>query len=146
MRRSGRIPKEIAILLMGTDPEGKVFSEETKTVVLSRHGAGVVSSHKLGADQELILRRLDNNKETEIRLVGQIGSQSDRYTYGVAFLDPALDFWKIPFPPPTQSEQAASRFLMECVICKAHEIVNQDRKSTRLNSSHSRASRMPSSA
>jgi len=42
-RRSGRIAKELPIVLLGTDTAGKVFAEETKTVVLSRHGAGVVS-------------------------------------------------------------------------------------------------------
>src|SRR5215471_15935830 len=72
VRRSSRIPKEIAILLTGSDIEGKVFSEQTKTVLLSRHGAGIVSRYKLSAEQELILRRLDTNKETEVRLVGQI--------------------------------------------------------------------------
>src|SRR5260370_422522 len=74
MRRSGRIPKEIAILLVGSDLEGKVFSEQTKTVVLSRHGAGIVSQYKLVPEQELILRRLDTNSETEIRAVGVIVS------------------------------------------------------------------------
>src|SRR5215472_5677125 len=61
VRRSSRIPKEIAILLTGSDIEGKVFSEQTKTVLLSRHGAGIVSRYKLSAEQELILRRLDTN-------------------------------------------------------------------------------------
>src|SRR5260370_422519 len=96
MRRSGRIPKEIAILLVGSDLEGKVFSEQTKTVVLSLHGAGIVSQYKLVPEQELILRRLDTNSETEIRIVGQIGSQADNYTYGANFclavrIEPAKD-------------------------------------------------------
>ena len=33
-RRSGRIPKQVAIALIGSDIEGRVFSERTKTVVL----------------------------------------------------------------------------------------------------------------
>jgi len=41
LRRSSRIPKEIPILLVGSDMEGKVFSEQAKTVLLSRHGAGI---------------------------------------------------------------------------------------------------------
>ncbi len=125
MRRSGRIPKEIAILLVGSDLEGKVFSEQTKTVVLSRHGAGIVSQHKLVPEQELILRRLDTNSETEIRIVGQIGSQSDNYTYGAAFLDPEIDFWGVKFPSLTDSEIRASRLLLECSSCKGREAVDQ---------------------
>src|SRR5881398_3837962 len=98
MRRSSRIPKEIDILLVGSDTEGKVFSEKTKTVLLSRHGAGIVSRYKLSAEQELILRRLDTNKEAEVRLVGNLGAQGKTYTYGVAFLNPETDLWDIPFP------------------------------------------------
>src|SRR5437762_14253403 len=87
VRRSSRIPKEIDILLVGSDTEGKVFSEQTKTVLLSRHGAGIVSRYKLSAEQELILRRLDTNKEAEVRLVGQFGVEGELCTCGVAFLD-----------------------------------------------------------
>ncbi|HEV3374824.1 MAG TPA: PilZ domain-containing protein [Candidatus Acidoferrum sp.] len=123
MRRSGRIPKVIVILLVGSDMEGKVFSEETRTVVLSRHGAGITSQYKLVPEQELILRRLDTNSETEIRVVGQIGAQADSYTYGVAFLDPEVDFWGVKFPLLTDSEIQATRALLECSGCKHREAV-----------------------
>jgi hypothetical protein len=124
MRRSSRIPKEIAILLVGSDMEGKVFSEETKTVVLSRHGAGIVSQYKLVPEQELIVRRLDTNNETEIRVVGQIGSTSDTFTYGVAFLDPSVNFWGVEFPCLTESDRLANRALLECSSCKHREAVD----------------------
>jgi hypothetical protein len=126
LRRSGRIPKEIAILLFGSDMQGRFLSEETKTIVLSRHGAGIVSTHKLSAEEELTLRRLDNGKETPIRLVGLIGSQTNTYTYGVAFPDPTIDFWGIGFPLPTESDPLASRFLLECSICKMRETVDHN--------------------
>ena len=123
VRRSSRLPKEIGILLVGSDTEGKVFSEETKTVLLSRHGAGIVSHYKLSAEQELILRRLDTNKETEVRVVGQIGVESDIYTYGVAFLDSTNNFWGISFPQPSDAEKRANVTLLECSSCKAREAV-----------------------
>ncbi|HEV8075683.1 MAG TPA: hypothetical protein VGP66_07530, partial [Candidatus Acidoferrum sp.] len=65
MRRSGRLLKSIAILLIGSDSEGRVFSEDTHTVILSLHGAGIVSNYKLIAEQELILRAKDANLEAE---------------------------------------------------------------------------------
>jgi hypothetical protein len=40
LRRSRRIKKEISIVLLVTDTQGQVFSEETRTVALSYHGAG----------------------------------------------------------------------------------------------------------
>src|SRR5215471_20684341 len=94
-RRTSRVPKEIAILLIGSDVDGRVFSEETKTVILSQHGAGILSQYKLAPEQEVVLRRLDTQKEAEVRVIGQIGAQDDVYTYGVAFLDPHIDLWNI---------------------------------------------------
>ncbi len=123
VRRSSRIPKEIAILLVGSDVEGKVFSEHAKTVLLSRHGAGIVSKNVLSAEQELILRRLDTGKEAEVRVVGQLGSHGETYTYGVAFTNPEVDLWDIQFPPMTESERKESRVLLQCSGCKACEIV-----------------------
>jgi PilZ domain len=123
LRRSGRIPKEIAILLTGCDAEGKQFIEKTKTVVLSRHGAGIVSAHKLAIEQELVLVRAESNKETEIRVVGQIGSADGSYTYGVAFLNPHVNFWGVEFPPAKGT--AASRESMEfqCTVCGCREAI-----------------------
>jgi len=125
MRRSSRIPKEIPILLVGSDMEGKVFSEQAKTVLLSRHGAGIVSEYKLSPEQELILRSRESNKEAEVRVVGQLGSAGGSYTYGVAFLNQNIDFWGIAFPPISQSEQDANRVLLQCASCKAREMIEQ---------------------
>jgi len=125
LRRSSRIPKEIPILLVGSDMEGKTFSEKAKTVLLSRHGAGIVSEYKLSPEQELILRSLETNRETEVRVVGQLGSAGGSYTYGVAFLDQSIDFWGMEFPPMSQSEKDANRVLLQCASCKAHEMVQQ---------------------
>jgi len=125
MRRSSRIPQAIGILLVGSDMEGKMFSEETSTVLLSRHGAGIISHYKLSPEQELILRRLDTNKETEVRVVGQIGAESGVYTYGVAFLDATDNFWGIDFPPPSEDDKEARTLRLECGRCKASETVEQ---------------------
>jgi hypothetical protein len=125
MRRSSRIPKEIPILLVGSDMEGKVFSEQAKTVLLSRHGAGIVSEYKLSAEQELIVRSLETNKEAEVRVVGQLGAVGNSYTYGVAFLNQNIDFWGIEFPPVSQSEKEANRVSLQCASCKARETVEQ---------------------
>ena len=105
--------------------EGKMFSENAKTVLLSRHGAGIVSEYKLSPEQELILRSLETNKEAEVRVVGQLGSEGESYTYGVAFLNQNIDFWGIEFPPVSQSEKAANRVELQCARCKARETVEQ---------------------
>src|SRR5438045_9567479 len=124
-RRSSRIAKEIAILLVGSNMEGKMFSEQTKPVLLSGHGASIVSQYALSAEQELILRRLDTNKEAEVRVVGNLGAQGKTYTYGVAFLNPETDLWDIPFPGMTDSEKKASLAMLQCSGCKTREMVQQ---------------------
>ncbi|MGB7282096.1 MAG: PilZ domain-containing protein [Candidatus Acidiferrum sp.] len=125
LRRSSRIPKELAILLTGSDMDGKGFSEMTKTVLLSRHGAGIISTYKLSAEQEIIIRYLDTNKEAVVRVVGRIGSEGEIYTYGVAFVDPSnIDFWDIDFAPVSETEKLARRVLLECANCKQRETVD----------------------
>jgi hypothetical protein len=116
-RRSGRITKELPIVLLGTDATGKVFSEETNTVVLSRHGAGVVTRYRFSPDELLTLRLPGTAKEAAIRLVGQIGGEPGRYVYGVTFVDPDPDFWPMEFPPPDPFEPASRQIALECSMC-----------------------------
>jgi PilZ domain-containing protein len=126
VRRSGRIPKEISILLIGTDLDGKIFSEPTKTVLLSLHGAGIVSRHKLSPEQELVLRWTERNKEVEIRMVGQIGADSGRYTYGVAFPDSVQNFWEMDFPDVSAIERELGLLSLACSSCKTVERVEDE--------------------
>src|SRR5579859_246852 len=125
VRRSGRIPREIPILLLGTNTSGRVFSEETRTLVLSRHGAGILSRNKLAPDEVLTLRTLDTGREAEIRLVGNLGEgPGGANVYGVAFCDPALDFWQMEFPPPEPLLPAGVTNL-ECSFCGSRTAVEQ---------------------
>jgi hypothetical protein len=124
VRRSGRIAKEVRILLLGTDTSGHVFSEETNTVVLSRHGAGIVSRHKLAADEVLTLRLFGTSAEAGVRLVGQIGEETRGYTYGVEFLDPDTDFWEMKFPAPPNWHND-SDCALECTACHNRQVVHQ---------------------
>jgi hypothetical protein len=124
-RRSGRIAKELAIVLLGTDTTGKVFSEETKTVVLSRHGAGVLSRYRFTPDEVLTLRLPNSTKEAVVRLVGQIGGEPGRYVYGLAFVDPDPHFWPMEFPPPESFDSANHSVSFECSFCQARQDVQQ---------------------
>jgi PilZ domain len=126
MRRSLRIPKEVAILLIGSDARGKEFMEQTKTVVLSRHGAGIVSRHRLGAEQELIVIREECKREAEIRVVGEFGSEDGLYTYGVAFLDPDIDFWGVEFGSPTDAGASEPCMVLQCNMCGRREAISPD--------------------
>lgn len=123
VRRSGRVSKQVPILLIGCDSDGRVFSEVTKTVVLSYHGAGIVSVNKLIAEQELHIRSMVTNREVEVRVVGEIAESEGMHTYGVAFLDESLDFWQIEFPPPPPPEERPLVLALECSSCRAPIVV-----------------------
>ena len=130
VRRSDRISKEIEIVLIGSDLDGKVFSERTRTVELSRHGMGVVSFHKLAPEQEVIIRRKDTNKEALVRVVRVIGSQSGNYTYALTFVNPNTDTWGAELPPLlTESANAAIHPLFECSSCKGREMLDENGQS-----------------
>jgi len=125
-RRSGRIAKEIPIVLSGSDTGGRQFSETTKTLVLSRHGASVLSRYKLIPEQEIFLLAAGTKREVEVRICGQIGEGEDGYIYGVAFVDPALNFWEIEFPPVEELERDLSRVTLECTGCRQRAVVEFD--------------------
>src|SRR5258708_1743612 len=124
VRRSARIPKQIPILLIGSDLDGRMFSERTTTVLLSLHGAGILSCHKLSPEQELILRWTEKNKETDIRIVGQIGEQAGLHTYGAAFFDQNLNFWELDFPPISDIEKNLGFICLRCSSCGALEKID----------------------
>ena len=125
LRRSGRIAKEIPIVLLGTDTAGKPFSEETKTVVLSRHGAGIVSRYEFAPDELLTLRLPGSTEQAEIRLVGKMGGQPGSYIYGVTFVDPDPHFWPVEFPPPEPLNRPSQRLALECSLCWSRQNVGQ---------------------
>jgi hypothetical protein len=125
VRRSGRIPKQIPILLLGTDTSGRVFSEKTHTLVLSRHGAGILSRNRFAQDEVLTMRLRDSGREADIRLVGRLGEDPRGYVYGVAFCDPRLDFWQIEFPPPSQPYLQPPGIALQCAICGERALVEQ---------------------
>ena len=127
VRRSGRISKQVPIVLTGSDLKGKIFSEQTHTVVLSKHGAGILSRHKLLAEQELSLRSVDSNRDADIRVVGEIGVQGKLYAYGVAFLEEQPNFWQVTFPPPAPSTELLRPLELVCSACRSPvTLVNGD--------------------
>lgn len=124
MRRSGRIPQKVPILLIGTDLEGAIFSERTNTILLSLHGASVASKRKLSPEQELVLRWPARHKEADIRVIGQLGTSDHRFAYGVSFFDPQLKFWEVEFPPVSGNEREFGLISLVCFTCQTLEKID----------------------
>jgi len=126
LRRSDRVSISIPVEIFGADFSGEHFVEQSRTVLVSRHGATVIMSRKLGPDLELILRRPGTKKEALVRVVGQIGGQHDGYIYGLALMDQTVNLWNIYFPALSDGQTAVGRALLECGRCKNREIVYMD--------------------
>jgi PilZ domain len=123
LRRSGRIVFAVPVELVGTDVYGQEFWEETKTAVVSRYGAAVISRRKLVPQQEMTIRRLDTNKEAEIRIVAKVSEEKDGYVYGVGFTNPEIDFWEMKFPDPPQVKDDTHSVTLACGSCHTREQV-----------------------
>jgi hypothetical protein len=125
-RRSDRIYLEFPIQLSGVDSYGGSFTEQTQTLVVSRHGAKILSRHAFVPQQALTVRCHKTGVEAMARVVGQIGADVEGNYYGLEISDPETDLWGIDFPSLSESDPAAGRVLLECVRCHAQEIALLD--------------------
>jgi PilZ domain len=121
-RRTDRVEVRIPIEISGEDMMGSGFVEGTFTVLISRHGAKILSRQELLPDQQCKIRFLENGKESLARVVGLIHQASEGNYYGVAFLDNSPDLWNVGFPPLAEAENALSRLCMKCLGCNSIEV------------------------
>jgi hypothetical protein len=123
-RRSDRVVIELPIVVTGTDCMGDMFLEQSSTMVVGRHGAKIALTRKLVPDQEINVRCHATGRESDVRVVGQIGTSPEgTFYYGVALLDLEIDLWGIEFPSAEEAEGAVGRVLLECVRCHTRELV-----------------------
>ena len=125
-RRSDRIYLELGIQISGVDAAGKSFTEQTQTLVVSQHGAKMISRHVLLPQQALSIRCHKTGREALARVVGEIGADEEGHYYGLEISDPAANLWGIEFPSMDESEVAAGRVLLECLGCHTQEVTHLD--------------------
>ncbi len=120
-RRSDRVSIRIPVSVVALDLHGHDTIQNAVTHTVTRYGASIITSLGLIPQQEITLSR-GKGLEALARVVGQMGAHPDGAIYGIAFLDPEIDFWGIQFPPP--DEQILAKVLLECVSCGARSIVS----------------------
>lgn len=125
-RRSDRVHLELRIQLSGVDAAGKIFTEQTHTLVVSRHGAKVVSQQVLLPQQALNIRCYRTGMETLACVVGQIDQRHDEIHYGLEISDPHANIWGIEFPELGEVDPAVGRVLLECQGCHIREVIYLD--------------------
>lgn len=136
IRRGGRISLEVPITVSGTDVNGNPFTEKTRTVMLSRHGAKVLLHHQPMPDQTVVIRQVEKQREAPARIAWQRALMEGNYHCGVEFLDIDINFWEMDFPGEGRKEGVAASFLLECSRChlqKVFDLDSFDENSLRIN-------------
>ncbi|MBZ5565702.1 MAG: PilZ domain-containing protein, partial [Acidobacteriia bacterium] len=116
-RRSDRILLTIPIIVEGLGPDGKEFSETTRTLVINRQGARIQLSHRVSPGTLLRIKLVSANRQAEFRVIGPTRPLSYQGgEWGVECVDKAVNLWGIGFPPSPEKEAQASA-LLECRDC-----------------------------
>jgi len=98
-RRSQRIDLSVSVVVHRPRNEGPQFSENTKTLVVSAHGALVALKGMVAPKQRLLLQNTASGEQQECRVVSVNKDLTGPPTVAVEFAKPAPSFWRIAFPP-----------------------------------------------
>jgi PilZ domain len=98
-RREPRKPIQVPIRIVGTDSEGKIFSENVTTIDVSQKGARLGGVRARVKQEEIIRATYGENKlNFRVKWVGEPGSPKESQI-GVLNLTPEKPFWDFTLPP-----------------------------------------------
>jgi hypothetical protein len=116
-RRTERLLLSVPVRVDGQDPAGQKFSENTRTVIINRHGACIQMRQAVAPGATLRICNLMANREAEFRVIGPTQPKSDQGgEWGVECKDEKRNIWGIDFPPLEDDESSCSA-LLECRRC-----------------------------
>jgi PilZ domain-containing protein len=121
-RRSERLMLTVPLIVTGTDPQGRNFKEDARTLILNRHGALIEISRPLLVGQQIRLVNTLCHRGAEFSVVGPVAPHTEKGgQWGVECLNGQNNIWGIQFPPPSgiPSEPSA---LLECRKCHTAEL------------------------
>lgn len=119
-RRSERILVSLPILVVGLNPSGEEFAEESRTVVVNREGALIMLKNALSPENTVRIIQLQSDATAEFRVVGPTRLTTNEGTeWGVEYLKEGMDIWGVDFPPqPPDAEAKSASALLECRVCQ----------------------------
>ena len=98
-RRSQRLTLSVPVVAYRSQKLGLPFSEGTRTLMVSAHGALISLSAKVVTDQKLFLKHALSGEEQECRVVFTQKKAMGSTDVGIEFRDTAPGFWHLAFPP-----------------------------------------------
>lgn len=111
-RRSQRVEVSIPVTLIGKDSSGREFRENTRTVVVNKHGAKIATTHHLELESEVTVenRKLGKKAKGKIAWLGESLSARDPLQVGVQLYE-AENIWGIEFPPEDWEDAVRKAFV-----------------------------------
>ena len=88
---------DLPVEVIGADINGQQFLESTRTLSIHREGVSIRLFNRLAPNSEVIVRNPESNEEGLALVVGQSPGDTTGDIYGLAFVDPATDLWKMQF-------------------------------------------------
>jgi hypothetical protein len=117
-RRTDRLFISIPIRVFGIDPALGHFQEETHTLIVNRHGASIVLCHRLEAKDTIRIVNLENQLESNFRVVGRIRSSTGGGAeWGVECLNEEINFWGMAYSSGHYPERTPACALLACQGC-----------------------------
>ncbi len=98
-RRSQRIVLAVPLEVSGIRPNGKRFTENSRTLVISAHGGLILLSEAVNKEQILTIRNLRTSEDQRCLVVDISQGQDGMNEVGVEFVDGSARFWRVSFPP-----------------------------------------------
>jgi len=112
-RRSQRLALSVPVVAYRSQKLGQPFSEGTRTLMVSAHGALISLDAKVVADQRLVLKHALSGEEQECRVVFTRKKQMGPAEVGIEFQLAAPKFWHIAFPPSDWTSPAPELTTMD---------------------------------
>ena len=98
-RRSSRVAIDMPVEIFGQASSGKVFREETRTIVVNAHGALLMMTSIPLIKPSVLLVNKKTRTEAQCRVIFQKETEPGKGEMSVEFVDPQPRFWGIAFPP-----------------------------------------------
>ena len=98
-RRGHRIMLAIPVLITGAHPDGRRFSEESRTVVVNSRGAMILLAESVKPGQQLKIRHIMSGETRECTVADVGPKHENKREIGIELLDPSTQFWHVAFPP-----------------------------------------------
>ncbi|MGD0906731.1 MAG: hypothetical protein ABSA96_04060 [Candidatus Acidiferrales bacterium] len=90
---------EMPVEIFGQASDGKVFREETRTLVVNAHGGLLVMTSFPVVKPSILLVNKKTRMEVQCRVIFQKETEQGKGEMSVEFVDPQPRFWGIAFPP-----------------------------------------------